>query len=197
MFSKFRKYNIIAVIYVILFGGSAIVGSWLIIHNIYLLASGSYKVVPDNLQRIELIAKDNNARINYASQDKKGVHVIYKSDRDQYFGISGERFASITDYSTCFDLLSKMGMPFSVFTDKKGFDNYVSGRQAADIEVYQVIIRNRAFVNILRANELARKNKTWTSVMYLIFTGLCFYYCLRFRKHIFKTDKSKAKIINL
>ena len=196
MVPKFRKYNAIAIIYMVLFAGTAIVVGTLGIINVSRLITRSYKVVPEKLARIELTTEGGNGFYYSDGRSGKDPQIIYRVNGSTYFRIRRERYESIVDRNALIDLTKNAGQRFLIFTDKKGFDQYNSGKAVETIEVYQVIVRNRAFVNMFKANELARKSITWKSVMCLIMAAVGAYYFFVYRKRTLKRQPS-ARIINI
>src|SRR5689334_13630564 len=104
MVPKFRKYNAIAIIYMLLFGGTAIVVGGLGTINSYRLITSSYKVVPENLVKIELTSAEGNGFYYNDGRNGKDPQVIYKVNDEKYFRISRERYESIVDRNRLIDL---------------------------------------------------------------------------------------------
>ena len=196
--STLRKYKTMGDIIFIMIFGACLLFTWFLIRDVYTLTARSYIINPENLVRVDSIATSRTSWKHYGEAPGNGrPEIIFITENGQRFRIAGDSYQSITYHNELSDLISKRGLIFSLYTDKKGFEYYKKGNRFAIIDIYQVIIRGHAYINIYKANELTTKRLTWRIVVWLISIGLIIYSIYIYIKRIKKIQQSSAKIIKL
>ncbi|NNV57988.1 hypothetical protein [Limnovirga soli] len=125
----------------------------------------------------------------YSSRKPSKSGFAFESTNKHKFSISAERFSSITDLTELTDTLLYHNLEFVVYTLKDNLEKYKDDNNST-IEVYQLLIGGKNYIDIENANKIAAsslesKLLLWFTLYLLVIIGV-----YKNRK-IIKTDLDK------
>jgi hypothetical protein len=164
----FRKASRFGLIALFIFFGALTTG---VIINTYTLLSKSYYINEAELVKLDTI--HILGKVYQSAGGKSSSHGFEFESIDRHnFRISGERYHSIAEIKELTDTLRYYEVNFTAYTDREGIEIYKSG-SARPIEIYQLSIGGKNYMNIEDMNQRTASTLTWIS-----FLGLSFLVCL-------------------
>lgn len=145
--------------------------------NIYQLYSGSYLIEPDKLIRLDTMQLLNRA-YRYSGGKGSSSGIEFESISRNKFLISSSYFFSIADIDKLTDTLMYHGTNFLAYTDKKGYKLFKNNSKSF-IEVYQFVIGDKQYIDISKANQLAKDKLVSGIFMWCVLFGILFFIRLK------------------
>ena len=129
--------------------------------NLYQLLSKSYYVDQSRLYKIDTFHLLNRA---YQQSDNSGGRssnskLIFESTNRYSFVIDKSFFYAITDRKKLEDTLMYHDLKFTVFSDKKTFDEYKDSKSPILIRVYQIQIGDTKYIDVSNINSIINGEK--------------------------------------
>lgn len=84
--------------------------------------------------------------------------LVFESANKYSFVIDGNFYAAITDRKKLEDTLMYHDTKFTVFTDKKNYDEYKKSKKPIFIKVYQIQIGDTKYIDIQKLNKISKEN---------------------------------------
>jgi hypothetical protein len=137
----------------VLFSVFAFLGSFAIT-DIYRLISQSYLIDASKLIRLDTVQLINRA-FRYSSSKGSPARLEFESTSRHKFRISAERFYAIAEINKLTDTLMYHETQFLVYTNSDGLKKYKENSKGV-IEVYQLVLDDKEYVDILQASELTK-----------------------------------------
>lgn len=152
------------------------IGFWII--NLRSLNNGSYIVNYGDLKMIDSVVMRSPAIKRGAAKSNGPSEITFEDINQSRFVIRGSRFKSL-ESQTLFDTLQHTRQVINILTDKSGYKNYFDLKGKDDIEVYDIIICGKSFINLEEVNNAERDRQNFL----LIISFIIYVICLTFYFH--------------
>ena len=160
---------------------STVVAFLICVTQISSLNSKSYILKQPDFFNIDSVKMLTRAFIIADGGKSSSKSIEFEDESRKTFSISSSRYSALSKKSSLYDTLQYSGLVMTIFTDKEGYDGYYNKNDSDKIEVYDIQIGGKSFINLAEVNSKEYDSRFSTIIFISIVYGICliFYFYKR------------------